>query len=132
MAFGLLVGSQNAIAIKEGDWKMDTLSAFARVENNKNSRIRVFDWDKAAKLIKKANPQVASAGLGLDWEWTGGEIYKNGEPIMDSYTYLASNWATPELDMDGDIQPCWKYQSDTPSWDSNTKWPKSALKILKE
>ncbi|MEN6379724.1 MAG: hypothetical protein ABFD15_09120 [Methanofastidiosum sp.] len=89
----------------------------------------VFDWNKAAKLIAERKPEVASAGLSGDWEWTGGTIWENGKPVMDSYTFLASTWATPELNMDGEIYDCFVMKSKT-TWDSHTKWPKSALKKI--
>ena len=108
------------------------MSAFIQGDEARarGAKLMVFDWDKAARLIKKKKPNIASAGLSGDWEWTGGEIFKNGEPVTDSYTYLASIWATPELDLDGDIIPCYKMKDET-EWGSDTKWPKSALKILK-
>ena len=49
---------------------------------------------------------------------------------MDDYTYLASTWAVPELDMDGDIVECFRMGHEVPGWNSKTKWPKSALDIL--
>ena len=49
---------------------------------------------------------------------------------MGDYTYLASTWAVPELDMDGDIVECFRMEHEVPGWDSKTKWPKSALNIL--
>lgn len=110
---------------------MDSFSAFARGEASRDKPLMVFDWHKAAKLIKENKPKTASAGLESDWEWTGGEIYSNGEIIMSDYTYLSSTWATPQLDMDGEITPCWLYQNDCPeNWDSGTKWPESAQQIL--
>ena len=111
---------------------MDTTSAFARGEASRDKESKVFDWNKAAELIKKNKPKEASAGLQSDWEWTGGLIFKDGKPVTDEYTYLSSTWATPELDMDGEIVDCYKMQSETPRWHSATKWPKSALKILED
>lgn len=92
--------------------------------------LKVFDWDKAAQIIKERQPTEASAGLSEDWEWTGGVIYTNGKPVDETYTYLQSYWAIPELDLDGEVIPCWKYKNDTPGWDAKTYWPESALKIL--
>ena len=111
---------------------MDTLSAFAMGEANRGKEPKVFDWDKAAKIIKERKPSVAGAGLSDDWEWTGDDIYRNGKPVPtdDSNTYLASVWATPELCIDGEYIDCFKMQSEVPEWDSNTYWPKSALTIL--
>lgn len=90
----------------------------------------VFDWDRAARLIRERKPERASAGLRSDWEYTGGTIYEDGKPVMDDYTYLASTWAVPELDMDGDIVECFRMEHEVPGWNSKTKWPKSALDIL--
>ena len=110
---------------------MDTLSAFARGQASQGKSVRVFDWEKAARRIREVKPRKASAGLRSDWEWTGGTIYAGGQPVLDDYTYLASTWATPELDLDGDVEECWRFQKDTPGWDSSTKWPPEALAILK-
>src|SRR5208283_5455948 len=95
-------------------------------------KMMVFDWDKAAKIIMERNIQNAAAGLSGDWEWTGGYILKDGKPDFDSYTYLASLWAIPELSLDGgeSFIVCWIYQEDSPGWDSKTKWPQSALDII--
>ena len=67
-----------------------------------------------------------------DWEWTGGDIYKNGAPVAeeDTYTFLASTWATPEIDLDGDVQDCFVMKDSTENWNSGTYWPDSALAIL--
>ena len=111
---------------------MDTLSAFAKGESNRGKPLMVFDWDRAAKLIKESGAKTASAGLDGDWEWTGGCILSDGKPDMESYTYLASTWATPQICLgdEGVEQECWKWQSDTPEWNQQTKWPESALAIL--
>lgn len=113
---------------------MDTMSAFARGEANRGKELMVFDWEEAARLIKKRQPQEANAGLAGDWEWTGGSIWRGGKPVPqdDTYTYLASTWATPELDMDGVVVDCFKMQSETPGWDSGTYWPQEALNIINE
>lgn len=92
----------------------------------------VFDWDKAATLIKQSGCQSASAGLRDDWAWTGGCIFTDGKPDMDDYTYLASTWAVPEIEIDGELQDCFRMQSETPGWDASTKWPDSALSILND
>ena len=109
---------------------MNTFAAFAMGEANRWKELMVFDWDKAARLIRERKPECASAGLRGDWEYTGGTIYEDGEPVMDDYTYLASTWAVPELDIDGEIIDCYRMEHETPGWDSETKWPKSALDIL--
>lgn len=110
---------------------MDTFSAFARGQANRHKEQMVFDWDKAAQIIKERQPKCAYAGLCGDWEWTGGIIFKDGEAITDGSAYLASTWATPELDIDGEIFDCYKMQSEVPEWNADTTWPESSLKILK-
>lgn len=111
---------------------MDSMSAFEMGQANRGKEMMVFDWDKAAKLIKESGFKDAMAGLASDWEWTGGYIFKNGKPIDERETYLASTWATPELDLDGEIIDCYKMKSETDGWTAETLWPNSALKILKE
>ena len=109
---------------------MDTLSAYARGLASRGNEQKVFDWDKAAKIIKEREPDYAGAGLAGDWEYTGGTIYEEEKPVFDSYTYLASTWATPELEVDGEIMDCYIMESET-EWDSGTTWPETALEILK-
>ena len=109
---------------------MNNLMAFTMSMANRGKEMMVFDWDKAARLIQERKPECASAGLRDDWEWTGGTIYKDGEPVMDDYTYLSSTWAVPELNMDGDIMECFRMEYEAPGWNSDTKWPQSALNIL--
>lgn len=110
---------------------MDSMLAFARGQVNKGKTQMVFNWDKAAKIIKETGATEAGAGLSGDWEWTGGRILANGKPIPkeDTYTYLASTWAIPELEVDGDVINCF-IMADKTDWDSETYWPESALKIL--
>jgi hypothetical protein len=57
---------------------------------------------------------------------------RDGKPVPedDTYVYLASTWATPELDIDGDVIECYRMQSETPGWDSGTYWPESARALL--
>lgn len=111
---------------------MDTLSAFAKGFANRGRPAKVFDWIKAAQLIREKQPKVAAAGLAGDWEYTGGDIYRDGKPVPqeDTYVYLASTWATPELAMDGYRCACYKMQEDTPGWGSGTYWPPEALAEL--
>jgi hypothetical protein len=108
---------------------MDTFKAFALGEANRGNEMKVFDWNKAARLIKEQKVNYASAGLSGDWEYTSGNILENGEPNFDDYTYLASTWATPEIVIDGEFIDCYVMESQT-EWDSGTKWPQSALDIL--
>jgi hypothetical protein len=101
--------------------------AYMLGEANRNKPLRVFDWDKAARIIAERNPEIAIAGLLYDEEWTAGVIWRDGKPYKDDYTYLASVWAEPTLYIDGEEIECWCY---TDEWNSDTKWPKSALEII--
>ena len=113
---------------------MDTMAAFAMGQANRGRPLMVFDWDRAAQLIRERKAREASAGLSGDWEYTGGEILRDGKPIPaeETYVYLASTWATPELEIDGDRMDCFRMQADTPGWNSKTYWPDSALALLNE
>ncbi|CAB3784569.1 hypothetical protein [Pararobbsia alpina] len=109
---------------------MDSMAAFAMGEANRGNERMVFDWEKAARLIAERKPEEASAGLQGDWDCTGDVIFRDGKPYLGGYTYLASTWATPELDMDGDVVPCYRMESEVPDWDESTKWPEQVLPLL--
>ena len=109
--------------------------AFAMGIMNCGRELMVFDWNKAARIIKERKPIRAGAGLRDDWENTGGEIFANGTVVKNVYTYLASTWDIPELALafeDGsqETMDCYKMQSEVPKWGAATKWPVSALAIL--
>lgn len=110
---------------------MDTLSAFAMGQMNRHCEPKVFDWDKAATLIKERQPEIAVAGLAGDWGYTSGIIFEDGKPTKDPCAFLASTWATPLLELDGEADECYKLQSDVPEWGADTQWPQSALDILR-
>jgi hypothetical protein len=111
---------------------MDSIDAFLMGQANRHRELRVFDWVKAAEIIRERNPEQAIAGLQDDMEWTAGTIWNNGLPTPkeETYTYLASTWATPILEIDGEEIPCFKMQSETPGWDSSTYWPEEARAAL--
>ena len=116
---------------------MRTEDAIARAIANYGKEMRVFDWDKAARLIIDRRPAVARAGLDEDYANTGGSIYALGNIVTTSYTYLASNWDIPTLYLDytdgsSEKIPCYKMESEVPRWNESTKWPSSARKILAE
>ena len=108
--------------------------AMSRAAAQRGAKQMIFDWDKAARLIKERKPKEAHAGLQSDWEYTGDTIWSaKGGPLSrdECSAYLSSNWATPELDLDGDIIPCFITADNNPNnWDSGTVWPESALAIL--
>lgn len=111
---------------------MDTASAFVMGQATRDKELMVFDWLTAAKKIAEKKPSVASAGLDGDWEYTGGDIFENGRPVPadETYTFLASTWATPQLCMDEEYVDCFVMQSERPEWDSDTYWPAEALAAL--
>ena len=110
---------------------MNTMEALIRGQVAQGRELMVFDWRKAARLIVDFKAKKASAGLTGDWEWTGGNILNDGQPNFHGYTYLASTWAVPQLEIDGVVHDCFCMQSEAPDWDSGTKWPAEAVAILK-
>lgn len=116
---------------------MNTFEAFARsmAANAAGSRGKVFDWDRAARRIVETGAKDAGAGLARDWEWTGGAILRDGKPVpkYDTYTYLKSSHATPELSLNGALEDCFidpGPETNPQGWDEHTYWPASALAIL--
>ncbi len=108
----------------------------ARAAKARGERGKVFDWNTAARLLKERQPTHASAGLEGDWDYTNGPIWRDGKPVPrdETYTYLASSWATPVLDMDGDEVDCYISEDEAKplGWDAKTYWPESALAILRQ
>lgn len=115
--------------MKNSNFGFWDLTAMNLGVENRNKEMKVFDWVKAANLIKEHQPEVAEAGLENDWNYTGGIIYKNGQIVKDTYTYLASTWATPTLILDDKSFDCYVMESET-NWSSDTKWPEEAVSIL--
>lgn len=109
---------------------MDTALAFAMGEAHRHDQLMVFDWDKAAHILAVRNPDEALAGLQDDYEYTAGVIWRKGMPVRNEYTYLASTWAHPMLIIGDEEIECWRYKADVPMWSAETKWPKSALRIV--
>jgi hypothetical protein len=101
---------------------------------NRHRERMVFDRDKAARIIKERGVTDASAGLRGDWEYTGGPIFVSGKPVPkeEASVYLASTWATPELEIDCETIACYRMESASPGWDEKTYWPQSALAIMRE
>ena len=111
---------------------MNTLDAFLRGQAALGNKLKVFDWVAAARRIRAVQPVKAGAGLQDDWEYTGGLIWNRGTivPADEAYTYLASTWAIPELDLDGVVEECWRWEDEVPGWGADTYWPPEALAIL--
>lgn len=113
---------------------MDTIQATMIGMMNRGQPEKIFDWDKAARLIIQHGTQKAGAGLVEDWSWTGGAILEDGKIVLDSYTFLGSTWATPIVrlfDALGNFEDyeCYVMESDA-EWNHDTKWPESAIDIL--
>ena len=111
-----------------------------REEGQKRTR-KVFDWDKAAKIIREKNAESAMAGVrnDFDWEWTGGIILEKGEPVFSCGDCLETTFGVPEIvlmDDEGfytmtDAIECYKEKCGETDRDNKRAWPESALKILK-
>lgn len=106
-------------------------------KKNKGKEMMVFDWDKAARIIKEVQPKCAIAGLREDYGFTSGTIYDKNDGIIMNYDdcYLSSIWAIPDLILCDEFHnsitiPCYRYQSEVPDWNEKTLWPDSARKIL--
>ena len=99
---------------------------------------KVFNWDKAANIIKikykKYSKLFAEAGLQRDWEHTAGIIFNNGKPTNKNYTYLSSNWAITTLilsynNKEKEIE-CWLEEDRDNRFHRDSKWDKISLDIL--
>lgn len=121
------------------EWRLGTFGnmppALAMVKGEvarqMGQRRRTFDWDEAARRIRRKGAKRAEAGLATDWETTGGCIFRDGKPDTKSHTYLASDWAEPMIVIDGGRpEPCWKYEKPGEK-DPEKKWPRSAREILR-
>ena len=118
---------------------MDTMAAFAMGEANRGRERMVFDWDKAVSIIQERGLKNCGAGLESDFEYTAGSILVDGVPVTEDYTYLASNWATPQLIIysnkdDGyfdyeETVDCWVWENAT-SYNESTKFPEHLIKKL--
>lgn len=108
----------------------------AKEAKEKGAKMMVFDWDKAAAIIKTFAAHkdlICEAGLQGDWGYTGGIIFENGKPTNDSYTYLNSNWAKPTLILEWDGEEkealdCFTIKKTR--FTSSSKWDEKSLKIL--
>jgi hypothetical protein len=94
---------------------------------------KIFDWDKAARLIKEKKPKMpVLAGIKEDWHYTFGAIYDNGEIINDSSPWTYSNLYTPQMVINREFIECWIYAKEELifSKDELNHWTESAINIL--
>lgn len=99
--------------------------------NSDKYEARVFDWVKAANIIKENPDKCYHAGLLEDWGYTSDIIWAYHKPYKHSGVYLSSQWATPVITAaDGSYVECWVYAKDRPNWDAETYFPKEAREIL--
>lgn len=113
---------------------MDSMSAFAmgRAARAAGAEGKVFDWERAARILVERHPNVAVAGLAEDMEWTSATVWRNGAPAPDrDGAYLFSLWATPILEIDGESIECWLRPKDAKGWSDDTWWPPEALAIVR-
>ena len=110
-------------------------SIFEAVATAKKTNTKVFDWEKAAKIIRNLNPDVCvSAGIRGN-DGTIDSIFENGKPVTDGIAYLESWCGTPVLiivDDHYDVEiPCYIFKNECEyDWDGQTLWPQMALDIL--
>lgn len=105
---------------------MITNPFFAVIEAAKaaNCPMRVFDWDRAYKVIQKAGPKrTYQAGLAEDLDYTIGTIWKDDKPVEESHAYLCSKWATPILILDDEELECWLFDYESKYTDEDCLWP---------
>lgn len=99
---------------------------------------KIFDWIKAARIIKERNIKEAEAALYEDIHYTGGTILVDGFPYTKGYTFLASDWATPALIYHINNEEivaieCYVTSDNNPHrWNEKTKWPKEAFEVLRK
>ena len=111
---------------------MSRLFAFLQAVADRRKELKrrmVFDWIKAAKIIGDENPCEARAGLSSDWERTSGVIFRDGELVENCFTYLSSELAKPQIEINGHFCDCYRMEYKT-KWDERTKWPDEAKAVL--
>ena len=87
----------------------------------------VFDWDRAAPLIRAYRATTAYAAVG------GGDprvaIVKEGKPALREPFKFAGT-SVFELWIGDEVWNCFAPRSEKPEWDEHTWWPDSARALL--
>lgn len=118
--------------------------AYTNDRSNPKS-LKIFDWLKAAKIIKENNIQNASIGLGVTLDNTI-PILQNGKPIKITGDICLSSDNSPVLinNDNGEIMNCFCsindqdleystiYSSSSTEVTKESGWPKVAIDIIKD
>ena len=112
---------------------------------SKSKSLKIFDWIKAAKIIKENNIQNASIGLGVTMD-NAIIILQSGKPIKIADNIFLFSDSNPVLinNDNGEIMNCFFsineqdveyntiYSSSSPEGPELSGWPKVAIDIIKE
>ncbi len=124
----------------------DRFNTEVHTNNRSNPKyLKIFDWIKAAKIIKENNIQNASIGLGVTIDDTI-LILRNGKPIKITDDICLSSDNSPVLinNDNGEIMNCFFSINDQDlTYDTiysprstevikGAEWPKVAIDIIKE
>jgi hypothetical protein len=128
----------------------DRFNTDSNLDVHTNNRLRakslkIFDWIKAAKIIKENNIQNASIGLGVTID-DAILILQNGKPIKITGNMFLSSDSDPVLinNDSGEMMDCFLsiheedveyntiYSSSSTEGPKLLGWPKIALDIIKE
>jgi hypothetical protein len=97
--------------------------------------IYIFDWNKAARILRERKPSMATAYIGGMREHTEVSIWVNHGPLLGCNAFLLSHdicGYQPRLDCGADYATdCAIKINDTDDWGPDTWWPESAIDILK-
>jgi hypothetical protein len=96
-----------------------------------NSGFMVFDWERAAKLMKAYDGENVRAGMKNAWTDfydNAGFILKNGEAVNEA-GIVASYNATPTIEIDGRLFPCFRWADES---DHSASWTDAAVEIMLE
>ena len=92
----------------------------------------VFDWEKAAEVLRERQPVAASVSfIGKHERTEPVLIYRDGEPTPDPRTFCPYDaFDKPTLLIDGDEIECFRLENTITTWAIDEYWPESARRIL--
>ena len=97
-------------------------------EGYTDMELKIFDWNKAARLIVESKVETAKAGLEEDWENTSRIIWFRGI-VAEGNTPIESRFATPVVEIDGEKIACYIFDCDLDNWQEK-EWPNLARIIV--